>query len=158
MLFCSLPGINKVELNVMFTLFLGIVAIKCYESVENKFLKYFLVLSIGLLGLLLRVDYKMYGIIMIFILYRFRDSKIKMVISFAILVFVRHIILAYYNGIGISPYVLKICLSIIASLIFILLYNGKQGKKIQKFYYWFYPVHMLVLYLVSPYTFNIFNL
>lgn len=37
-------------------------------------------------------------------------------------------------------------------LIFMLLYNGKQGPKLKYFYYWFYPVHQLLFYIFSPFT------
>ena len=33
--------------------------------------------------------------------------------------------------------------------IIILFYNGKQGKRIKYFFYWFYPIHMLVIYGLS---------
>lgn len=152
MLFNSLPELNRFELNVMFTLAFGLIAIKLYEAIDNTFLKYFCVLSIGILSLIVQADYKMYGVMIIFVLYLFRDSKLKKTIAFILVVTIRYLFRIWYYKTGFSEYMIKMWLFTLVSLIFILLYNRKQGPKLKKFYYWFYPVHMLILYLVSPYT------
>jgi hypothetical protein len=35
------------------------------------------------------------------------------------------------------------------ALPFILMYNGKRGPNIKKFFYIFYPVHIWILFLIS---------
>jgi hypothetical protein len=151
-LFCSLPTLNKLELNVMFNLAFGLVAIKLYEIVDNKFLKYFCVISMGILSFILNADYKMYGVILMFTLYLFSDNKLKLAIAYFIVVTSRYIFRYFYYGSSNITYMVKTWLCTLIPLIFIILYNGKKGPSIKKFYYWFYPVHMLVLYLISPYT------
>ena len=149
MLFNRLPGLGGFGLNVMFTIFFGLLAIKVYEEVNNRFLKYFCVISIGLISLIFRCDYKMYGVILIFILYRFENNKLKQAVVFSILVVCRYLFRIWYYKTGFTEYMIKMCIATIFPVIFMLLYNGKQGPKLKKFYYWFYPIHLLVLYLIS---------
>ncbi|MBR2289506.1 MAG: hypothetical protein IJ867_02595 [Clostridia bacterium] len=60
--------------------------------------------------------------------------------------------------IGFTEYPIKswICTSI--PLLIILLYNGKKGPGAKWFFYIFYPLHLLILWLLSPYAVNLLNL
>ncbi|WP_416259168.1 TraX family protein [Holdemania filiformis] len=35
------------------------------------------------------------------------------------------------------------------AVIFMALYNGKRGPRNQRFFYWFYPLHVYLFYLLS---------
>jgi len=152
-LFCSLPLLDPKVLNIIFTIFLGVMGLKLFEKTDLKILKIFVFLGISFLGEILNVDYKFYGVAMIFMFYIFRESKIKKAISFLILVTIRYLYLNYKFNLGFSQYVITLWLGTLTPIIFILLYNGERGIKNQKFYYWFYPIHLLLLYLISPYTY-----
>ena len=39
----------------------------------------------------------------------------------------------------------------------ILLYNGQRGRGNKKIYYWFYPVHLLLLVFAKPYILSILS-
>jgi hypothetical protein len=152
MFFISLPTLNKIDLNVVFTLFFGLVSIKFYEIADNKFLKYFCVLSIGILASILKVDYGIYGVMLMFVLYLFKDNKVKQALGYILVVTVRYLIRIWYYQTGFTLYMRNMWLCSLIPLIFILLYNGKQGPRLKKFYYYFYPIHILLLYLISPFT------
>ncbi len=161
MLFRSIFA-NDVCLNIFFTLFFGMLAIFAYDNMlksslqlvknnkVNTYIKYaigvFFAIIIGILAELLKFDYGFFGIAIVFIFYAFRNNKILMTTFFSILCIIRYainILMYGYNNL----YIL-LCLFTILPIVFILLYNGKQGKKIKYFLYAFYPVHLLIIYFI----------
>jgi hypothetical protein len=119
--------------NVFFTLFLGYAALCVIEKYKDCRKKQLIGLLIGLLiAILLRADYGVSGYGFIIMLYALKDSRIIRAIVGSC--FLSN---PYYAGIAFMP---------------IALYNGKRGfikGKISKYaFYAFYPVHMLVLYVV----------
>lgn len=153
----STPG-----LNIFFTLLLGLVCIMTYDyfskrkntELNFKFLglelkKYvglILVFFIAILGEILNVDYGLWGVLVIFTFYLFRENKLAMIISYITLCFIKYgtwIILYHFN----IAY-LSLCVATIFPIIFISLYSGKQGPKVKYLLYIFYPLHLLLLYLI----------
>ncbi len=123
--------------NVYFTLFFGILAIAGIRMAEEK--KQWNRIGRVLFGLIavaacigaaifLNTDYSMFGVLVIVILYLLRKRKIL--------------------GAGISCAVLMEPTAFI-SLIPIYLYNGTRGIKLKLVFYLFYPVHILLLYLIA---------
>lgn len=147
-------------LNIFFTLFLGLLCIVIYNyfssSTENEFQhKIFdipvgkiigiaLALLIACIGELLKIDYGTWGIIVIFVFYLFKNNKSIMIASYICLCAIRY----GYKIMLYGPYVQYIYLAIatIFPIIFISLYNGKQGYKMKYLLYLFYPLHLLLLY------------
>lgn len=146
--------------NVMFTLLLGLLCIneiaklkndRSWKNITKSMLKILFFLLIGLIGL---VDYGVFGILTVIAFYIFRNFKLAwlgQLISFILLYVVffkgQSIIINMFG----KEYFLPIQSFCTFALIPIWLYNGEQGKKnkmLQYSFYAFYPVHMLVLYLV----------
>ena len=148
MLFRKLVGDYKI-LNIIFTLLLGLIAITSYDKIKNAFLSACITTFMIFLGSIIKVDYSWYGVATIVIFYLFRENKIFRTIIFSILVVIYNysrcglIILEFSN--------ILLCAFSILPAILILFYNGKLGKRsrFKYFYYWFYPVHMLILYMIS---------
>ncbi len=161
MLFRSIFA-NDVRLNIFFTLFFGMLAIFAYDNITksslnliknntiNNCIKYsiavFPAIVIGFLAEFLKFDYGFFGIAIIFIFYIFKNNKILMSIFFSIACIINYGISIFMYGYN-YLYVL-LCLFTILPIVFILLYNGKQGKKIKYFLYAFYPVHLLIIYFI----------
>lgn len=143
MLFRTLVGEWKM-LNIMFTLLLGLIAITIYDKLSKKYISIPICILIIILGKYLKVDYEWFGVALVFLFYIFRNNKILLSYSYISLVLVWF----YYDGILKFSYTMYF-ISYLIPLIFILLYNGKQGKKIKYFLYWFYPAHMIILYLIK---------
>jgi len=145
--------------NVMWTFLIGLFSIHLIEKARQKgkwWLSLIVFLTVALLaylaGFLLMVDYFGYGILIILVFYVFRSRKWwcypaqficlfyinwEMIsgMSFPVTIFGREIMIVQ-QGIA--------CLALLP----IWLYNGKQGphnKWIQRCFYAFYPLHMLVL-------------
>lgn len=143
MLFRTLVGEWKM-LNIMFTLLLGLIAITIYDKLSKKYISIPICILIIILGKYLKVDYEWFGVALVFLFYIFRNNKILLSYSYISLVLVWF----YFDGILKFSYTMYF-ISYLIPLIFILLYNGKQGKKIKYFLYWFYPAHMIILYLIK---------
>ncbi len=97
------------------------------------------VYSFSRLAALLRTDYSYGGVILIVLLYLFQKYRIPgLLISWAWL--------SWYNN-----------LELYAAPAFFLLacYNGKRGRQHKYFFYFFYPVHLLILWLVRRHFFGL---
>lgn len=117
--------------NVMFTLLLGLLAIRCYE--DNRYLAMALVL---LAGELFATDYGMLGALTVLMFHMFRNTPFVRLASFALI-----------HGVGFGgPQIYAL-----TALIPISLYNGQKGsggKALQLAAYLFYPIHMLILGMI----------
>ena len=146
MLFTSQISTQIYSLNIFFTLLLGLLCITIYEKLPNKFLNILFVFFIVTLGQVINVDYGAFGILSVFVFHLFKNKKTIMNLIFIYMVACKYAISIFTYGFNISYIYLALCT--ISPLIFINLYNKKQGKKSKYFLYFFYPVHLLVLFLV----------
>ena len=144
MLFLNLFTDN-VHLNILFTLLLALFAITLYDKISNKYLGTFLVILCLVIAHFFYFDYGWYGIAIVFIFYLLKNKKLLMNLSFTLVTFINYFC-KYLTSFRIE-YLLIIGFCILA-LIPINMYNGKKGKDIKYLLYIFYPLHLLVLYLV----------
>lgn len=147
MLFLSTFSGNIFTLNIFFTLILGLIAIYLYKKTSNKILGIIYILLFGIIAEFINVDYGMYGIFLIFLFYIFKDKKLLMCISVILLTIAKYIpsILTYaFMHSRFYLCILFTCLS----LIFICLYNKKEGPKSKYLFYIFYPLHLMILYFL----------
>lgn len=139
---------NQFYLNIFFTIILGLLAIYCFDKIKNKILGFLIVLVISIIGYFAKVDYGFFGVFIIFLFYLFRNNKFIMALTCIPLCFIRYLpnIISY-------PFLLNrylLCgLFTSISVLFILAYNNKQGPKSKYFFYIFYPLHLLILYLIN---------
>ena len=136
--------------NVYFTLLIALLVMMACDYVYQKFVQnlennpstklpfwlflpiQLVIISFGmLLAYWLRTDYSYKGVAAIAILYLFRFDKTKQV----------------------PAGVLSFCWELPAPLAFIPIwfYNGKRGISLRWFFYWFYPVHLLLLWAFTTY-------
>jgi len=129
--------------NIYFTLFIGLFVILLIQMVENRHrfggaMAFILISIIILMGCqlaeFLRTDYGAIGVLMIACFYLFRNNKWLLLLS---IFFVNQTFISIQGFATIS-------------LVFIWLYNGERGPKLNKYiFYAFYPVHILVLHWIS---------
>lgn len=149
--------------NVLWTFLLSLLCIHLIEKARKtqklwlQIIMCVLVVSVGyLLGILLMVDYNSAGIMTVLVFYFFRGNRFGHRFGqFLGLYWIN------FNLLGGMTYVLNVAsieLSIprqafaLFALIPIWLYNGKRGMSnswIQYFYYAFYPLHLLILCILS---------
>lgn len=146
-------------LNVFFTLFFGLLSIVIYDTLnkintKNRYTHYLLsfigifsVIAIAIIAELMNTDYGAFGIAIIFVFYLFKDKKFLMNIGFTfccIFYYLKNLLYSSNSNIY-----LTILVFTLIPLIFINLYNNKKGKNTKYFLYIFYPVHFLIIYLLS---------
>ena len=160
-LFYSSRWFNPYHQNVLFTLLLGLLAIRVIDnSRKNKTAKN-IALSILWLGLICIasvigfVDYGFLGMITVVMFYLFRDFPFAWLAQLVGMVLIN---IVFFEGqvfpIEIFGRMVEIPSQGFAvfALIPIWLYGGRKGrssKVMQYGFYAFYPVHMLILYLIK---------
>ena len=128
--------------NVFFTLFIGLLVMIGFRKLEDSkkwgtisgYLLYLLVLGVGMgAAELLQTDYSAMGVLTIAAMYQYRRKRVLSA------------------GIGCAILTVMSILEVtaFATLLPIGLYNGKRGWNIKWLFYVFYPVHILVLYLIA---------
>lgn len=147
MLFRSMLGKNEWKmLNIMFTLLLGFFGILSLDKIKNKWISIPISIAIPMLACFLKVDYGWYGILFIYIFYLFKNKKpliLPATIALCTIYYAVRYKMAFFNNI-----IYLQILFILFSLIFVYMYNGEKGRNMKKFFYWFYPLHLLILYLI----------
>lgn len=120
--------------NVFFTLFLGFLVLWGISRLEEKknvfrLLLCFLLFILGaVLAALLKTDYSYWGILLIILLYIFRNQKILFTLAGCISLF----------------WEAPACLAFFP----IWFYNGKRGFQLKYVFYLFYPCHLLLLAVI----------
>ena len=121
--------------NVFFTLLLGYIGLCALDHYKNDYKKITIALA-SLLGvsLLLRADYTCFGFGFIILLHLLKDRRMMAIIGCCMLPS------RWIGGLAFIP---------------ILMYNGERGFAKAKWtkyaFYIFYPLHLLILYLVRTY-------
>lgn len=82
---------------------------------------------------LLYTDYSGMGVLTIVVMYLFRKSKVKSMVAGCIVLTIMNFS-EWFAFFSIIP---------------VALYNGKRGLRMKYFFYVFYPLHLLILYLLS---------
>ena len=153
MLFAHYVVGDSFELNIFFTLLLGLLAIYAYDKLfVHNILGILIPICLGILAALIKADYGFYGVAIIFLFYVFRNHKYTMAASFALAVIIDYAYKIYaaaaMYGQNIMIYKIYgvLCVCTIAPILFILLYNGKKGRDTKHLFYLFYPLHLLLIY------------
>ncbi|WP_422879614.1 TraX family protein [Miniphocaeibacter massiliensis] len=107
---------------------------------DNIFLTIPLIVIFSLLAYYFKLDGGYYGIVLMSIFYFFRDTKItKYFLS------IEWIFIAGFCEFDINFIIASI------SIILIYFYNGQKGKNIKWLFYAFYPLHLIILFLISKF-------
>ena len=126
--------------NVFFTLTLGLILLWVLERFREQ-----LLLCAGAFAVLcflaqaLHMDYGAGGLVMVFAFYLAQQGTSPW-IGWGIFVFIN--LFGYAGGVQWAA---------ILALLPIGLYSGKAGKKKQRFFYWIYPLHLLLLWVIEKY-------
>ncbi len=118
--------------NVFFTLFIGFLTIWAMEYRKyftNTYLQKIICFLAGCgIAYVLKTDYDYLGITLIVVLYLFRTDRTLQTIA----------------GCFSLIWEPRACLAFIP----LNMYNGQRGLSLKSFFYWFYPVHLLLLGII----------
>ena len=131
------------SMNIFFTLFLGLLSIYIFNLKKiNIILKIILIGFILFFSQKFKLDYGMYGILLIMNFNIFRDYKFKILMNFLVLNIFNMIFPKVFDLVDTQFFSL-------ISLVFIFMYNGKKGRSMKYFFYLFYPIHFFILEVIK---------
>lgn len=148
--------------NVLFTLLIGLIMLFLIKNVKKFYLEFLIVFAAMLASSF--SDWGSIGPLLIYVFYKIKNPWSATAINF--LIFIIYDSLGFFdsftkltnNGVtgsqafsSLLPWH-TINLGFILAILVIGLYNGKRGlnnKFVKWGYYWYYPVHLMVLYLIK---------
>lgn len=138
------------QLNVLFTLLLGLLAIHCTQKVENKALK--ALICILLTGVSIFCDWGLMGVPMV-ILYYYVDSRWgKLIYPILIPIAAMGVMSAIrlsQGDLSVLPQLSFVLVGCTLTVPLLARYSGEQGRPLRYFFYAYYPLHIAVLGLIK---------
>lgn len=128
---------NNENLNICFTLLLGLIAIYVYDKEKKTWLKFSLLALLFLLSYFLKVEYGIYGVLMILFFYIFKNNLWMLVIQSA---------LTFIFVLTNMGHIIQIFA--IPTFFFIHYFKHLNFKINRIVQYVFYPAHLLIIYLI----------
>ena len=148
-LYLATGELYLLSVNIILTLASGLTALVLLKSGKMKY---------QILGVLLIVlvaftpfDYGVYGVLLIVGCGLIHGEEKMLLKQFALLVSLNFVFIVAvpYLGIGFLIVFLPMQWFSLLALVPIALYSGKEGKKLQLFFYIYYPVHLAVIIGIS---------
>lgn len=135
--------------SIMITLLLGFLALLAMERCKKLTWKPVALLPFAVLGKLLKVDYGWGGVVLIALLELSRYAYNRKLVCFLGMVVLFHYIPSTTLRFGNFSVPMQVLGAL--SMLFIAAYDGRKvtnSKVVQWAFYLFYPVHLLILYLI----------
>lgn len=145
-LFCSTFTTSFI-LNIFVTLLIGLISIIGYEQTTNKSIGLLLVACLASTANFIHADYGAFGVLAIFLFHIFKNNKLYMNLSYIALCILKYLPNLLQYGFAYQYILLMACTAL--PLIFINLYNGKKGISTKYILYGYYPVHLMILYVIK---------
>ena len=152
-------------LNVFFTLLLGLAALIISESSMKLWAKIVLIVLLDAVTYVLQIQWLIFGIPIILVLYHFRDRPTKRFVLFALcsagslLMTTIPIAMLYLSrgltaeaGYSFASAAIDLCFLTAGYFIVTLFYNGEKGSHpglAKWFFYIFYPAHLLLIFIAK---------
>ena len=137
-------GGEGLQLNIFFTLSFGLLVLSLIERYKNKVSAVLIIiLFFVLFDSIFRFEYGAYGLLLMLSNYLFLNSKIKGIFSILSISFLNILYRIVYLGTHLQIYALSV-------IPIMYMYNGEKGNdKYKNWFYYIYPVHMLVIALLA---------
>ena len=121
LLFNSLPMLQRIELNVMITLLLALIALELYEIAGKGWKGLICVVAMASCAKFLKTDYDAFGVFLVFSFYIFRDSKWKTFLLCTAVISCKYLHRILFLGAGFTEYSINNWICTIIPLFIILL-------------------------------------
>lgn len=99
-----------------------------------------------------RTDYDAFGVLLVYLFYFSRSQKPYVRAGLSAAAMIAYGALSSITGDGFSVFYLMCWVCAAASAILVALYNGKRGPNLKWLFYAFYPVHLLIIGLLSHFV------
>lgn len=129
--------------NILFTLAISISILAIENSRLSKPAKLLLIFS--LLVFSIYCDWALFGVLFVWVFFKFRGNFRHQAVAFSIAAAVRIILLAFTT----TGYAFLAEAGVFTALPLLSLYNGKRGRDARYLFYIYYPVHLAVLALLN---------
>lgn len=147
-------GRSPYELNILFTLLLGLTAIVAQEHIKNPISRTLVLIFLLFAGELLHMSYGWYGVALVLIFHVTYKKPSSQFVLFSIAtlgyIFLNTLSAVIFTGEAFA-YRGIIQIFSICALPPIALYNEKQGKSIKYFFYLYYTLHLALFTLIHHY-------
>lgn len=145
-------GVHYV-LNIFATLFFGLAAITLFDRLKSKgqWLSWLAVLSAAVVAEVVGADYGAYGVLYMVMFYITGSELPRMLVGVTLLhgAYAGYEMITGYLVNGHAAFPSSLQLYSMLSVFLIAMYNHEPGRKMKFFFYAFYPLHMIVIYLIS---------
>ncbi|WP_252891332.1 TraX family protein [Thermoclostridium stercorarium] len=143
----------RYKFNIFATLFFGLLAVTLYDRLKSKkqWLSWTAALAVAILAETAGADYGAYGVLYILVFYLTRENILYMlfgVISLHMAYAAYDIVMSLVTS-GTVIVTDSIQLYSLMAIPLIALYNNERGRKAKYVFYVFYPVHLIVLYVID---------
>lgn len=156
----------------IFDLALGLLTIWLYDKAKFKGRSIIVIIG-ALIGVFAMIDGDYYVVLLIFIFYKHHDSFKKMALWMGVLTLLNTFAIPMYSmfyavthGVSLQLFVQNmrtpeyiaaisnytVQIFYLLALVPIKLYNGEKGKNIKLLFYGFYPVHLIILYVIKVFV------
>ncbi|ADL52194.1 TraX family protein [Clostridium cellulovorans] len=131
--------------NMIFTLFVGLMAIIIYDKIENKFFRTFLIFICC--AITIYSDWMIFGVLYCVNFWKHRGDFKKQCIAFSITSIFMFLTFGFLTGMTESLFQFGVLLA----LPILAQYNGKRGSSQygKWVFYFFYPVHLFIIALIK---------
>ena len=141
------------KLNIFFTLFICLLIIVLFRNIQNKIIRALIVIAATVATELLFFEYGGVGLLVILIFYFFFKNIRLMFFTLLPLFLIVHVgspMLEYINNGSVRVDLVSLFQPVaVLSILFISKYNHKEGKKLKYIFYFFYPLHLFILYMIK---------
>ena len=126
--------------SVMVTFFMSLLALNLFDKVtvkktlKDQVIGFLIVIGIGALCEFINADYGVYGVFLVFTYYYFKNYGYL----------IRNI-----AGVVIQFFLYNLGIFSMFSALIIYCYNGKKGNGYRLLFYIFYPLHLLIIWLIT---------
>lgn len=138
------------QLNVLFTLLLGLLAIICIERIKSPTLC--TLVMVGFTAASVFCDWGIMGVPMVLLYFYIKDKKLKPVLPLIlplVMMGVNYIFMLFYGQWEVLPQLLFVVVGCGLTVPLLSRYNGQRGRHSMKyFFYAYYPLHIAALGLL----------
>lgn len=146
--------------NVLFTLLLGLIAIRLYDTMQNRGL--FVLAFVGLTLLTLFTDWNLVGVPMVLLCHVTKEPRKRVWAPIALVwaaMLLPTALMALAGPAGAFaetlPSMLFLAVGCTASIPLLARYNGQRGRSLKYIFYLYYPLHLVLLVLLRGFMFGV---